>query len=48
MEACRHQLKRPPDIVTDLEGISYMLFRRRIGFGHHSSSFRLRRTGTGL
>ena len=23
---CRHQLKRPPDFVTDVEGISYLLF----------------------
>jgi hypothetical protein len=26
MKACRHQLKRPPDFVTDVEGISYLLF----------------------
>ena len=23
---CRHQLKRPPDLVTDVEGVSYLLF----------------------
>ncbi len=23
---CHHQLKRPPDLVTDSEGVSYVLF----------------------
>jgi hypothetical protein len=23
---CHHQLKRPPDLVTDGEGVSYLLF----------------------
>jgi len=23
---CRHQLKRPPDLVTDAEGVSHLLF----------------------
>jgi hypothetical protein len=26
LQPCRHQLKRPPDLVTDSEGISYLLF----------------------
>jgi len=25
-QPCRHQLKRPPDLVTDAEGVSYLLF----------------------
>ena len=25
-QPCRHQLKRPPDVVTDVEGVSYLLF----------------------
>jgi len=23
---CHHQLERPPDLVTDSEGVSYLLF----------------------
>lgn len=26
LERCRHQLKRAPDLVTDVEGRSYLLF----------------------
>ena len=26
LQRCRHQLKRPPDLVTDGEDISYLLF----------------------
>ena len=26
VESCRHQLKRPPDLVTDAGGVSYVLF----------------------
>jgi len=25
-QSCRHQLKRPPDLVSDSEGVSYLLF----------------------
>jgi hypothetical protein len=26
LQSCRHQLKRPPDLVTDVGGTSYLLF----------------------
>jgi len=26
LQSCQHQLKRPPDLVTDDEGISFLLF----------------------
>ena len=26
VQPCRHQLNRPPDLVTDSEGTSYLLF----------------------
>jgi len=26
LKPCRHQLKRPPDLVKDGEGVSYLLF----------------------
>ena len=25
-KACQHQLSRPPELVTDVEGVSYLLF----------------------
>jgi hypothetical protein len=25
-QPCRHQLERPPDLVTDVGGVSYLLF----------------------
>ncbi len=26
LKTCRHQLKRPPDLVTDVDGVSYLMF----------------------
>jgi hypothetical protein len=26
VQPCRHLLNRPPDLVTDAEGVSYLLF----------------------
>jgi hypothetical protein len=26
LEPCRHQLKRPPDLVKDVDGVSYLIF----------------------
>jgi hypothetical protein len=26
LQPCRHQLKRPPDLVKDVDGVSFLLF----------------------
>jgi hypothetical protein len=34
LQPCRHQLHRPPDLVTDVGGFSYLLFECLLcGFG---------------